>query len=444
MRIPLPSQVMSALSRLEEKGFEAYAVGGCVRDYVLGKAAQEYDLCSAATPDELKTVFAGERIIETGLRHGTLTVLLEGMPLEITTFRSDGAYSDSRHPDSVRFSRNIREDLERRDFTCNAMAYSPLRGLVDPFGGVLACHARQLKAVGDPEKRFSEDALRILRALRFSSVLGFELEEKTAAAALRLAPSLSKISRERVAKELNLALMGAGAAEALRKYPGLLTAALPQLAPMLHTPQKTRFHMYDLWEHTLQVIQYTPPELSLRWAALLHDSGKPAAMTVDPDGTTHFRGHAALSAEIADACLTGLRQPNRLIQDVHELVLYHDDRFGQDNLRRWLSKLGLDLLTRLLRLQYADIAAHAPDIARRARKALDLIPQAENMIKEGVCLNIADLKVNGDSLMWAGIPKGPAIGETLNYLLDMVLSGSVENEEEALIELAQERMREVW
>ncbi len=444
MRVPLPAQVLQALSTLEEKGYEAYAVGGCVRDYVLGREIHEYDLCSAATPDELRACFAGKRIIETGLRHGTLTVILEGTPLEITTFRSDGQYSDARHPDSVQFSRSIEQDLQRRDFTCNAMAYSPLRGLVDPFGGVLACHRRQLKAVGDPEKRFSEDALRILRALRFASVLGFEMDEETAFAALRLSNSLDRISRERVAKELNLTLLGEYAADALRRYSGILIRTLPPLAPMPETPQKTRFHMYDLWEHTLQVIARTPPDLSLRWAALLHDSGKPAAMTVDEDGTTHFRGHPTLSAAIADDCLKGLKQPLRLTHDVHELVLYHDDRFGPDNLRKWLSKLGLDLLTRLLRLQYADIAAHAPAIARRADKTLELIPMAEALVREGACLSLSDLQVNGDSLIGAGIPKGPAIGETLRYLLEMVLDGKVENDKEALVDLAQEHMREIW
>ena len=444
MHFPLPVPVTDALSRLEAKGFEAYAVGGCVRDYILGRTPHEYDLCSAATPDELRACFSAERIIETGLKHGTLTLVLDGMPLEITTFRSDGRYSDSRHPDSVSFSRSINEDLRRRDFTCNAMAYSPVRGLVDPFGGAAACHNKVLEAVGDPVQRFSEDALRILRALRFASSLGFIIEEATARAAILLAPSLDNVSRERVAKELNLALLGEGAAETLRKYPQLLFTALPQLAPMLDTPQKTRFHMYPLWEHTLQVISHTPQELSVRWAALLHDSGKPAAMTADHDGTTHFRGHPDISARISDDCMTSLRQPKQLTGDVRELVLYHDDRFGPDNVRRWLSKLGLSLLKRLLLLQYADIAAHAPDIASRAHKALDLIPLAEAMVDEGLCLNVKDLAVNGDMLIQAGVPKGPAIGEILNYLLDMVLSDSAANDQNTLIELAQERMREVW
>ena len=444
MYFPLPAPVTDALSRLEARGFEAYAVGGCVRDYILGKTPHEYDLCSAATPDELRACFSTEKVVETGLKHGTLTLILDGMPLEITTFRSDGRYSDSRHPDSVNFSRSINEDLKRRDFTCNAMAYSPVRGLVDPFAGAAACHKQLLQAVGDPDQRFSEDALRILRALRFCATLGFQIEERTARAAIRLSASLDKVSRERVAKELNLTLLGNSAAEALRKYPQLLFAALPQLAPMLDTPQKTRFHMYHLWEHTLQVISHTPQDLSIRWAALLHDSGKPAAMTRDHDGTTHFRGHPQISARICEDCMASLRQPKQLAQDVRELVLYHDDRFGPDNVRRWLSKLGLSLLRRLLLLQYADIAAHSPDIALRAHKALDLIPLAEAMVDEGLCLNIRDLAVNGDTLIQAGIPKGPAIGEILDYLLDMVLSDSVENEQSALIDLAQERMREVW
>ena len=435
MQLILPAPVTQALSRLEGQGHESYVVGGCVRDHVLGKTPQEYDLCSAATPDELRACFSEERIIETGLRHGTLTVIIGTMPLEITTFRSDGHYSDSRHPDSVIFSKSIMEDLKRRDFTCNAMAYSPERGFVDPYNGTAACHNRLLEAVGDPKQRFSEDALRILRALRFSAVLGFSIEEETARAAYLYSPMLKKISRERIAKELNLALTGDFAARALRKYPQLLFAALPQLGSLRDSPQRSDLQADSLWEHTLRVISRTPDDLSLRWAALLHAAGGSAAFT---DGIEC----SGVSARIAESCMASLRQAKKLSRDVYLLVLHQADRFEADQLRRKLSELGLDLLRRLMRLQYAVIAAHSPDVAEQAHSPLDLIPLAESMIDEGVCLSLKDLKVNGDMLIRAGVPRGPAVGEMLNYLLEMNLSDKVANDRAALLDLARKRMAE--
>lgn len=443
MQFPLPQKTVRVLSKLEDCGFEAYVVGGCVRDYILGLTPHEFDICSSAKPQEVHACFEGSKLLDTGLKHGTVTLLSEGDSFEITTFRSDGSYSDQRHPDEVRFSTSIREDLKRRDFTVNAMAYSPMRGFVDPFHGVQACHDKLLIAVGDPQKRFEEDALRILRAMRFASKLGFTIKPSTQSAMLQHASNLKKISRERIGSELNQILMGQGAANVLRLYPQILFAVLPQLAPMLKTPQKTRYHMYDLWEHTMRVIEFTPSELSLRWAALLHDSGKPASMTFGTGGVTHFRGHPLISTKLSDDCLSSLRQPKALQQDVHTLVLHHDDRFGPEKLHRWLSRLGIDLLKRLLILQYADIAAHAPDIAAKAHKTLDLIPMAEALIEQGACLGLSDLKVNGNMLIQAGVQQGPALGTMLNYLLDLVLSGDAENDQDMLMNLATQRLREL-
>ncbi len=440
MHIPLPKKVLRILSKLEDCGYAAYAVGGCIRDYFLGLQIHEFDLCSSATPQEVHACFEGERLLDTGLKHGTVTLLSEGESFEITTFRSDGSYSDKRHPDQVYFSTSILEDLKRRDFTINAMAYSPVHGFVDPFDGAKACRDKLLIAVGDAMERFGEDALRILRGMRFASTLGFTIDGSTHSAMLKQSPNLRKISRERLASELNQTLLGQDAARVLKLYSQILFIILPQLAPMLHTPQKTRFHMYDLWEHTLKVIEFSPAELSIRWAALFHDSGKPASITFDPDGVTHFRGHPLISAKISDECLSSLKQSKMLQQDVHTLVLHHDDRFGADRLQRWLAKLGLDMLKRLLQLQYADIAAHAPHIAAKAHKMLELIPMAETLVEQGVCLGLSDLKVNGDILMRSGVPQGPVLGEMLSYLLDLVLSGKVKNDKEVLINIALKRL----
>ena len=442
MQILLPAPVADALSRLEACGHEAYVVGGCVRDSVLGKLPHEYDLCTSARPQEVHACFEGERIVDTGLKHGTVTLISGDMPLEITTFRNDGTYTDGRHPDSVRFSDSIEEDLKRRDFTVNAMAYSPRRGLVDPYDGVQACRDRRLMAVGNPTVRFTEDALRILRALRFSATLGFDIEPATAQAMNTLAHNMDKLSRERVARELNLLLMGEHAPQALRQHPHILFAALPQLAPMHHTPQRTRMHKWDLWEHTLQTIRHTPRELALRWAALLHDSGKPSTATHDPDGTSHFRGHPAVSARIAADCMASLKQSKQLSDTVITLVRHHDDRVGPDNLQKWLSRLGLELLRQLLQLQHADLAAHAPYMAPQADRSLALIRAAEERVASGACLSIGDLQIDGRALMALGIPQGPELGHTLQWLLDAVLSGRVQNEADALLALAKERARQ--
>ena len=440
MKLILPGPVLRALSQLEGCGFEAYVVGGCVRDHIMGKTPEEYDLCSAATPEELRACFPDKRLIETGLQHGTLTLILDEMPLEITTFRSDGHYSDGRHPDSVFFSRSIAEDLKRRDFTCNAMAYSPVHGFVDPFKGAEACRNKVLAAVGNPIKRFSEDALRILRAFRFASVLGFSIEKNTAVATLTLSPGLKKISRERIAKELNLAFMGDFVADALREHARLVLAALPQLAPMHDMPEKTSSESGSLWEYTLQVISRTPPDLALRWSALLHESGKPAAVMIPDQTGTRTAAYQGISADIAGQCMASLRQPKKLSNDVRQLVLHHKDLVNRNNLRRRLSELGLDLLKRLLLLQHAVLETRSPGKAQPDQGASELISLAETMVDEGLCLSIKDLKVDGNMLIQAGISEGPAIGEMLSYLLDLVLSDSVPNDRDALLELARKRM----
>lgn len=441
MRFPVPQPILGVLSRLEACGFAAYLVGGCIRDDMLGIQPKEYDVASAARPEEVQACFQGERLLETGLKHGTLTLLTDAGPCEITTFRSDGTYSDNRHPDSVRFSLSIEEDLQRRDFTVNAMAYSPTRGLVDPFMGRLDCARKVLRAVGDPLERFREDALRILRGLRFAATLGFDIDADSYQAMLAMLPGLARISRERIGHELNRMLLGAHAADTLGLYPRLLFSVLPELQPILHHPQRSRFHIYDVWEHSLETLRLAPAELALRWAALFHDSGKPETSQVDPDGSTHFRGHPAISMRIAKDSLASLKQPKKLMEEVGTLVLYHDDRVGQHNLQLWLARLGFPLLRQLILLQAADLEAHAPHVHHRAQEARQLIEAAQALLDSGACLSIKDLKINGHDLRALGYPDGPLMGETLQYMLDMVLTGRAPNEADYLHRLASLRLR---
>jgi tRNA nucleotidyltransferase (CCA-adding enzyme) len=440
MRFPLPPPVRQALSQLETCGHEAYLVGGCVRDDVLGIQPCEYDICTSATPSQVHICFKGEQVLDTGARHGTVTLRLSHMPLEITTFRTDGSYTDSRRPDSVSFGTTLLEDLKRRDFTANAMAWSQGSGLVDPFHGYEACQKMLLVAVGDPRQRFKEDALRVLRALRFAAVIGFNIDPETYQAMVNERDRLAFISRERIAGELNRILLGGWVVETLRTYPRIFWAVLPQLEPMQRCPQRSRFHVYDVWEHTLQCIGYTPEELALRWAALFHDSGKPATTTCDSDGTTHFRGHQHISVRLATACMEELRQPRKLTETVRALILHHDARIGTDNLQKWVSLLGIGLFKQLMQLKHADQMAHAPHVSRHAHKSLDLIKAAETLVQSGACLSLKDLKVNGNSLLSLGFPKDKLIGLTLQELLDSVLSGQVANEPDALKALAQAKL----
>ena len=434
---PLPPSVLFALRRLNDAGFEAYLVGGCVRDACLGQRPTDFDITTQATPEEMKAALAGEKLLDIGLKHGTLTLVREGMPIEITTYRQDSAYSDGRHPDAVTFTRSLKEDVLRRDFTINALAWHPDTGLVDHVGGIKDLTKGLIRAVGEPRSRMAEDALRILRALRFAARLGFHIEENTLDAMMAEGPNLNHISAERVAEELNRTLTAPHVAQALRAHPQVLFLALPELAPMLGTPQRSRYHAHDLWEHTLRTTDAVENTLALRWAALLHDSGKPGRISHDPDGTTHFKGHPVLSAAIAEKIMRRLKQPTSLRETVVSLVRHHDNRVNPTNLKRSLNRMGPETGLLLIKLQYADALAHAPHIARNAEKFLRLYAQAEELIASGSCLFLKDLAVDGEDLKSLGYGEGPALGKTLQALLDLVLSGDLENDREALLERAR-------
>ena len=320
----VPAPALEALERLERAGHAAYLVGGCVRDSLLGRVPGDWDITSSALPEQTEAVFAGERIIETGLKHGTVTVLLGGLPLEITTFRTESGYADHRHPDTVVFTPSLEEDLARRDFTVNAMAWSPARGLVDPFGGRADLERGLIRCVGDPKQRFDEDALRILRALRFAAQLDFAIDPATAAAALALRQSLELVSRERLAVELTKLLCGPAVRRIVTEYWPILALPLPELAPMAGLDQRSPYHCYDVLEHSAAAAEAVPPDKILRWAALLHDAGKPACFTLDEQGRGHFFGHAKPGAELARAALTRLRFDKDTVRRVAALVELHD------------------------------------------------------------------------------------------------------------------------
>ena len=434
----LPTCVREALLRLNEAGFEAWLVGGCVRDRLMGLAPHDYDITTSATPEETEAVFAGERIVETGLRHGTVTVLLSGEPLEITTFRTEAAYSYHRRPDAVRFTRSLREDLARRDFTVNAVAMDARGALCDPFGGQADLENRLLRAVGDPEARFREDALRILRCARFSSVLGFAIEPATAAAMVRCRTLLAYVSAERIYTELTKLLCGKDVRRVLMEHTDVLGAVLPELLPMKGFDQRNFHHIYDVLEHTARVVEHVPPEPRLRWAALFHDAGKPACFSLDPDGVGHFRGHAEKSRELADAALRRLKTDNATREAADQLIRFHDWPMEPTApvVRRALRRLGPDGFRDLIALKRADNLAQAPEFRDRQRTCDEIEALAAQILAEQQAFSLKDLAVNGDDLRALGMTPGPAMGRVLNELLDAVISDRLPNEREALLAAA--------
>lgn len=433
----LPPPVLAALERLWAAGFEAWIVGGCVRDLLLGRTPTDYDLTTSARPEQTKAVFAGERVLETGIRHGTVTVLGEGMPLEITTYRVDGGYSDARHPDGVTFSASLREDAARRDFTINAMAYAPGRGIQDFFGGREDLARGLIRAVGDPRRRFQEDALRVLRGLRFASVLSFSLEEETADAARRQAKGLGQLSAERVFQELSKLLCGPAVGPVLLAYPDILGQVIPELRPMVGFDQRSRYHCYDVYTHTAVAVAYVPPRLPLRLAMLLHDVGKPETFSLGEDGQGHFYGHAKRSAALAEEILVRLRTPKKLREEVVTLVRLHDAPVAPEGLRRWLNKLGPDGLFDLLALQGGDAAGQDSAYCTRIWQAEDLARQVRDLLDQQPCLTLRDLAVDGRDLLALGY-RGPALGAALQKLLDQVLAGALPNEKGGLLQWLRE------
>lgn len=433
----LPPAVEECLNRLEEAGFAAYAVGGCVRDACLGLTPKDYDLCSAALPEQTEALFDHYRLVLAGKKHGTVGVVTDIGVVEITTFRSDGSYRDNRHPDWVCFVPEVEADLARRDFTVNTMAYSPLRGFVDPFGGREDLNRKILRAVGDPRKRFREDSLRILRGVRFAVRYGLTPEPETENAMKELAPLMDNLARERVFDEL-CKLLPLVTADDLARFSPVLAAAIPELGPLIGFDQHSPHHAYDLYTHVAHVVEGVPGDPALRWAALLHDVGKIPTFTRDATGRGHFYGHAKVGAEQADGILRRLKAPTALREQVVTLIAGHMTRLepNKKTLRRQIGRLGWDTAEKLLLLQEADMGSKGTGTPEEMEQFSHLRELFAEIRAEKDCLTLKDLAINGNDLIALGYT-GKSIGDCLNRLLEQVQDECLPNTREALLNAAK-------
>lgn len=436
--IPLPPYALEALDALEAVGFESWVVGGYVRDALLDRPSADIDIATLAPWQDVQRVFEarGHRTHETGTAHGTLTVIVDEQALEITTFRSDGAYADARHPKQVSFVRTIAEDLARRDFTMNALAYHPVRGLFDPYGGHADLEARVIRAVGDPERRFSEDALRMLRACRFAAELGFAIDPATFEGMLANKGLLPRISTERITHELQRLLLGAHAGSALVATVDVLAAVLPELVAMKGFEQRTPYHIYDVLGHTAHVVDGVPPYPLARWAALFHDMGKPAAFFTDEDGTGHFYGHAAISVMLARGVMERLALSSAFMTRVLVLVERHDDVIDltPKAVKRACTRLGgdTDLFAALCDLKRGDARGQAPQCIGRVADADELERILADVLAADEAFSLGKLALDGRDVIALGVPQGPLVGQVLAEALDAVIDERIENEPDAL------------
>lgn len=432
----LPEYAEKIIERLRSRGFEAYAVGGCVRDLILNTVPKDYDFTTSARPEEIKLAFADCKTYDCGLRFGTVGVLFGGRTAEITTFRREGGYSDSRRPDEVFFTRNLTEDLKRRDFTINAMAYSHETGLVDPFGGKADLARGTIRAVGEAEERFREDALRILRALRFASCLGFRLEDGTSAAIHRCGSLLEKISGERICAELARLLCGKDCAAVLREYPDVFAVVIPEISACVGFEQHTKYHDRDIYEHTIAAVAAVEPIPHLRLAMLLHDLAKPSYFTLT-DGTGHFKGHAKGSLQIAQRVTKQLKMDSASAERVCALVQYHDMVIENrvPLLKRYLNRFGAELLNDLIQVHIADDSAKAEAFRERITEYRKASETVRVILEEEQCFQFRDLAINGNDLLSLGL-SGKQIGDMLARLLDDVMDEKCENKKETLLKAA--------
>ncbi len=432
----LPQSVAACLRRLEDAGFATYAVGGCVRDSLLGLLPQDFDLCTAALPEQTEAIFQDRRLVLAGKKHGTIGVVTEDGVIEITTFRTEGNYEDNRHPQWVRFVPDVEADLARRDFTINAMAYSPTRGFADPFGGRRDLENHILRAVGEPAARFQEDSLRILRGARFAAKYHLIPESHTLEAMVDLRSLMGNLASERVFEELCKLLTVADCQDLLRFAP-ILGAIIPELEPQFGFDQRSPHHAYDLFTHTAKVTAALPQDPVLRWAGLLHDTGKIATFTTDDTGRGHFYGHAPAGADIADTVLRRLKAPTALREEAVTLIGLHMVGIPPQRkaVRRWLSRLGEKTLNSLLYLQEADMSSKGTVSPQELASFAQIRNLIATLLEEDACLSLKDLAVKGGNLIQLGIT-GREIGQCLNHLLNLVLEDTIPNEKDALCQAA--------
>lgn len=415
---------------LESDGHAAFIVGGCVRDAIMKKEPSDWDICTSALPEQVIACFAQYPVIKTGLKHGTVTVVVDGENFEITTFRVDGDYTDHRRPDSVAFTAKIDDDLSRRDFTMNAIAYNPRTGIVDPFNGAADITKGIVRCVGDSDARFDEDALRIMRALRFSAVLRFSISQNTAESMRAKKHLLYNISAERINAEFSKLLLGTDTVKVLREFTPIITEFLPEIQPSVGFEQFNPYHIYDVWEHTLESIGFSAPDLILRLTMLFHDLGKPLCFVRDGKGIGHFVGHQDYSRDIAETALTRLRFDNETIRSVTELVKNHDTTIESStrSVKRCLNRMGEEQFLRLLRVKESDIQAQNPELVQqRLQETANLRVICSRIIQEKQCFSLKDLAVSGRDLIGLGIPEGKEIGVFLKFALDAVMREEIGN-----------------
>lgn len=428
-----------AIKKLYSYGFEAYLVGGSVRDMLMNSVGVDIDITTNALPKQTEAVFSTYRIIETGLKHGTVTVIIDGDPIEITTYRVDRGYTDSRHPDEVRFTADIKEDLSRRDFTVNSIAYNHINGFVDPFGGKKDVENKIIRCVGNPETRFEEDALRILRALRFSSVLGFEIESRTSEAIHECKHLLKNISAERIYSELSKTLCGKNIRNVLIEYADVFAVAIPEISRMINFDQKNFHHKFDLLRHTAEVVSNIPAVKHMRFAALLHDIAKPICQSFDMNSVAHYYKHPSIGAHIADEIMRRFKADNDTREKVIKLIKWHDTPIEESEriIKRKLRSVGRDLLFDLYELQRADTLGLADEYHDRLPHFEKLKEMTNEILSQEQCFSLKDLKINGNDIALLGL-KGKQIGNALNFALEAVIDGNAENNKEALMNLITE------
>ena len=434
-KIKIPDYCKKIMSVLSANGFESYLVGGCVRDSLMGEKPHDYDITTNATPQEMLECFKDFKVVETGLKHGTLTVVIDNKNIEITTYRVDGEYDDNRHPKEVSFTRNLKEDLKRRDFTVNAMSYNDISGVVDLYNGAEDIKNRIIRCVGEPDKRFNEDGLRILRALRFASVLGFDIESNTAKSIVKNKDLLNNISVERIFQEFKKLICGKNAEKILLEYKEVIAVFIPEIKPCFNFDQNTKYHSYDVYTHIIKTVSAVESDEKLRLSAFFHDIGKPLVYFTDENGTGHFYGHNNTSMKIAQAVLKRLKCDNETLCFVAQMVKYHDIEIvpTEKAVKRFLNKSSPLFLRELVKIKRADALAHAEQYRDREeylRSLLDILLKIE---EENQCFTLKNLAVNGRDLIELGVKPNEEMGKILNNLLKAVIDGEVKNEKEELI-----------
>lgn len=440
-KINIPADANELIHTLQNNGHSAYIVGGCVRDSILGRTPHDWDICTSATPSEMLEIFKDRKIIETGLQHGTVTVVVNGEPYEITTYRIDGIYSDNRRPDTVTFTDKLTEDLRRRDFTINAMAYNDEEGLIDPFNGMRDIEYKKIDCVGSAKDRFGEDALRILRAIRFAAQLEFTIMPGTDWEIHKQYKNLENISIERIKSEFCKIASSESFCVELLLYEDVFSLFIPELKDMIDFHQNNPWHIWDVFNHTIHAVEHCDSDdLIVRLAVFFHDFGKPHSYQDGEDGIRHFKGHGKVSADITDSIMKRLRFDNDTRNNVVELVYYHDATFevGKKYVKRWLNKIGEKQFRRLLQVKKADNKAQNLELSSdRIEELSEIESLIDEVLQEEECFSLKDLAVNGKDLMSIGYKSGKELGNTLNRLLQLVIDGDCPNEKEKLLQEAE-------